>query len=223
MKLLFISNTYREADFFKKALKEQDIDALFITYNQFFSEYTVEEFEYNAAILMVESSLEIKQFLLIVHQHKLHIPKILLWKATRTVPKSLQDKCEHHLTNVNDPFDAIRKIKEVVYSHTVNDLYNDLHAEVLQFGDLLLDRRYRQLQIGDTSIKLRNKEFALLEFLMLHPQRLLCRNTILESVWDISTTFSTNTLDVHIGRLRKLLGQQQNLIQTVHSIGYIFG
>ncbi|MDP4008201.1 MAG: response regulator transcription factor [Candidatus Peregrinibacteria bacterium] len=223
MKLLFIANEYAEADIFKKSLKRHDIEATFITYNQFLSEYALIEFEFTSAVLIVDSSLEIKQFLLLLHQKKLHIPKILLWKATRTVPKSLQDRCEHHLTESKDVFETVRKIKEIVYSYTVNDLYNEANSEVLQFGDIILDRRYRQMQIGGTTISLRNKEFALLEFFMLHPQRLLCRNTILESVWDINKTFMTNTIDVHIGKLRRILGKKNDLIKTVHSIGYIFG
>lgn len=223
MKLLFIANEYTEADIFKKSLKRHDIESTFITYNQFLSEYTPLEFEFASAVLIVDSSLEIKQFLLLLHQKKLHIPKILLWKATRTVPKSLQDRCEHHLTESKDIFETVRKIKDIVYSYTVNDLYNESDSEVLQFENIILDRRYRQIQIGDNTISLRNKEFALLEFFMLHPQKLLCRNTILESVWDINKTFMTNTIDVHIGKLRRILGEKNDLIKTVHSIGYIFG
>lgn len=223
MKLLFLSNGFADTDAFKKSLKRHGIDSMFINYNQYFSEYAPSEFEFTAAVLIVESATEIKQFLLVLHQKKLHIPKILLWKATRSVPKSLQDKCEHHLTVSDDPFDTILKVKEMVYSSTVNDLYNDNDTYILQFGDMLLDRRYRQLQIGDRTILLRNKEFALLEFLMLHPQKLLCRNTILESVWDINKTFMTNTVDVHIGKLRRILGEENDVIKTVHSIGYIFG
>ena len=223
MKLLFIANGYNEAETFKKSLKRHDIDATFINYNQYFSEYAPQEFEFTAAVLTVDSALEIKQFLLLIHQKKMYIPKILLWKATRSVPKSLQDKCEYHLTESKDTFDTIRKIKEIVYSCTVNDLYNNTDAEILQFGDLILDRRYRQLQLSDKTVSLRNKEFALLEFLMLHPQKLLCRNTILESVWDIKKAFMTNTIDVQKGKLRRILGQESDLIKTVHSIGYIFG
>lgn len=223
MKLLFIANELAETDTFKKSLKRHNIDATFINYNQYFSDYAPSEFEFTAAVLIVHSAMDIKQFLLIIHQKKLHIPKILLWKATRSVPKSLQDKCEHHLTESNDAFNTVRKLKEIVYSSTINDLYNNNDAEILQFGNILLDRRYRQLQVGTKTIELRNKEFSLLEFLMLHPQKLLCRNTILESVWDINKTFMTNTVDVHIGKLRRLLGDENDVIKTVHSIGYIFG
>ena len=222
MKLLIVSNHLSKDEKFRKALIRHNIDATHLEYNALFSSSSLKEFSYSAAVLIVNSTLEMKQFMIALRRQSLKIPTILLWGATRTIPRSMQEKCDHHLTQTESHGNTIQRIKEIVYSYTVNDLYtHDL--DVIQFGELLLDRRYRTLQYKNQTLQLRNKEFALLEFFMLHPQRLLCRNTILESVWDINKTFKTNTVDVHIGKLRKLLGDQGKLIQTVHSIGYIFG
>lgn len=223
MKLIIISNGRQKDERFQKALFKHNIDAVHLSYNDIFAPCPIEEFECSAALLIVQSTLEMKQFMLGIRQMTLHIPTILLWEATRTVPRSLQEKCDHHLTSDGDMDSTIQRVKGIVYGYTVNDLYNQ-DLDVIQFGDLLLDRRYRSLQFRDQIIQLRNKEFALLEFFMLHPQKLLCRNTILESVWDLNKTFQTNTVDVHVGKLRRLLGDDgKELIKTIHSIGYIFG
>ncbi len=223
MQVLVISNELSSAHTLSQAFKTQGIHACYITFNDVLSTSLSQEFTFSAIILFVQTAMEMKQMLLLMHNKPFQIPTILLWRATRTVPHSLENICTHHLTMGKDLFDTIRQIKDRVYSYTVNDLYNRSNEEILMFGELTLDRRYRELRIGKQRMRLRNKEFALLEFFMLHPDRLLCRNTILESVWDMNKTFVTNTIDVHIGKLRKMLGGHRDLIQTIHSIGYIFG
>ncbi|MBT6068126.1 response regulator transcription factor [Candidatus Peregrinibacteria bacterium] len=222
MKILFISNKHEEAKNFFNALKSHNILTDQMDYNQLFSMNEVQEFEYSSIVFSVETTLEIKQFMLFIYQKQIHIPTILLWGATRTIPQSMQGKCTHRLSCCSDYFRTARKIKEIIYSYTVKDFYNK-GSDVLKFNGLTLDRRYRHLKLKDQIVTLRNKEFALLEFFMMHPQTLLCRNTILESVWDINKTFMTNTVDVHVGKLRKILGGKGELIKTIHSIGYIFG
>lgn len=70
-------------------------------------------------------------------------------------------------------------------------------------------------------IPLSNKEFALLRCLMDNNGRVLSRNIILERVWDMNADPFTNTVDVHIQRLRKKLGNRgREFIVTVPGVGY---
>jgi two-component system response regulator MprA len=95
-------------------------------------------------------------------------------------------------------------------------------AEVLQFDDLRLDRTHRNVDRGGRPIQLTPKEFALLEYLMLHPRSVLERATIAEHVWDADYEARSNVIDVMVGRLRKKLedGGQPQLIHTVKGLGY---
>lgn len=88
-----------------------------------------------------------------------------------------------------------------------------------------LDLRRRIALRGHKAICLRNKEFELLEFFILNRDKTLPRDLILEFVWDRNADFASNTLDVHVNRLRRKLGDRQpyKLIHTVHAIGYRFG
>ena len=72
-------------------------------------------------------------------------------------------------------------------------------------------------------IYLRKKELMMLEFLMLNTGRVITRGEILEKVWDSEVSPFTNTVDVHMKRLRDKIEKPygENYIETVHGIGYL--
>ncbi len=72
--------------------------------------------------------------------------------------------------------------------------------------------------------RLRNKEFSLLEFFIINRGKILTRNLILEHVWDRNANFASNTVDVHINRLRQKIDVpfREKLIHTVPCVGYVF-
>ncbi len=73
----------------------------------------------------------------------------------------------------------------------------------------------------DEIIKLRKKEYELLQFLITNKNRIVNRNTILENVWGLSSNPFTNTVDVHIASLRKKLNRGDKvLLKTIHGVGY---
>jgi two-component system, OmpR family, phosphate regulon response regulator PhoB len=65
-------------------------------------------------------------------------------------------------------------------------------------------------------------EFKLLRYLLSHPERVLSRPQLLDSVWGDHVFIEERTVDVHVLRLRKALAQAnaQSLIQTVRGLGY---
>ncbi len=96
-----------------------------------------------------------------------------------------------------------------------------VQSTTLQRGDIVLNRDTREIKVSGKSIYLRNKEFALLEFLMLNEGKVLSRETILEHVWDRNANIFTNTVDVHINKLRKKIKSTENFIRTIPCSGYL--
>lgn len=96
------------------------------------------------------------------------------------------------------------------------------HSE-FTLGPITLNTETHQVFKGDQEISLTQKEFALLEFLMVNKGKVCRRTRIIESVWDIHFDYNTNVIDVYINALRKklLLSDSENYIQTVRGIGYI--
>lgn len=96
----------------------------------------------------------------------------------------------------------------------------------LIFEDVELDRVVHQAQRRGKRLELTPKEFQLLEYFMLHPERVVRRTELLEKVWDLSFDPMSNVVDVHVGHLRrKLRGpneESEPLVHTVRGVGYIF-
>jgi two-component system, OmpR family, response regulator MprA len=95
-------------------------------------------------------------------------------------------------------------------------------GEVLRFADLELDPKTREVRRAGEPIELTRTEFSLLELFLLNPRQVLTRSIIFERVWGYDFGFSSNSLDVYIGYLRRKTeaGGRPRLIQTVRGVGY---
>ncbi len=93
----------------------------------------------------------------------------------------------------------------------------------LQVADLILDPATRTVKRGGENIPLTNREFALLEYFMRNPGRVLSRAMITEKVWDYSFDSETNVIDVYVNYLRKKIdaGRPSKLLHTVRGVGYV--
>ncbi len=94
---------------------------------------------------------------------------------------------------------------------------------VLRALDLELDRMNHTAQRGDEQISLTNKEFALLEHLMLNRGQCVSRVELLETVWKMEPAQTTNIVDVYVNYLRRKLKDPTpgHLIRTVRGQGYV--
>lgn len=97
-----------------------------------------------------------------------------------------------------------------------------LGEAVLQVADLKLDRLAHTVQRAGRAIDLSPKEFALLEFLMMHRGQPVSRPAIVEQVWKLSFDRMTNVVDVYINYLRRKVdsGHDRALIRTIRGVGY---
>lgn len=92
--------------------------------------------------------------------------------------------------------------------------------ETLRLGPLSVEMFSRTARLDGAAMELTPKEFDLLALLAENPERVYTREALLEQVWDMDFAGGTRTVDIHIQRLRKKLGESQGLIQTVYGIGY---
>ena len=95
-------------------------------------------------------------------------------------------------------------------------------AEVLEVGDLVLDRERHRATRRGRPLRLGPTEFRLLDHFMSAPGRVFSREQLLDSVWGETVYIDERTVDVHIGRLRKAinLGRMKDPIRTVRGAGY---
>ncbi len=96
-------------------------------------------------------------------------------------------------------------------------------STVLRLADLALDPARRTVTRGAERIELTAREFALLDYFMRNPGRVLTRTMIAEHVWDYDFDSMTNIIDVYVNYLRKKIdsGREPRLIHTVRGAGYV--
>ncbi len=102
-------------------------------------------------------------------------------------------------------------------AQSTSDLTNE---EQIQFGDILIDPRRREVRIGGQPVEIRTQEFDLLYTLARHPGIVLSRDQLLDQAWGYDYYGNTRTVDVHIGHLRKKLSGSNVKIETVTKVGY---
>jgi len=92
----------------------------------------------------------------------------------------------------------------------------------LSIGDLTLDLVRHEARRDGRIIDLTAKEFALLEYLMRHPRRVLTRTQIVDAVWRYDLDALSNVVDIYIHYLRDKIDQgfSHPLIKTVRGVGY---
>lgn len=96
-------------------------------------------------------------------------------------------------------------------------------SPILTFGDYTLDTNKRTVEREGKLIDLAPKEYALLEYLVMHKCEALDRMTLMEHVWGETIDEFSNTVDVHIRYLRKKIDEpfNTNLIKTIKNKGYM--
>lgn len=95
-------------------------------------------------------------------------------------------------------------------------------ADELTAGDIVMDLAAYRVRIGGAEVELGPTEFKLLRHFMEHPGRVYSRDQILDAVWGRDVHVEDRTVDVHIGRLRKVLraATGRDPIRTVRGAGY---
>ncbi|WP_336773417.1 response regulator transcription factor [Paenibacillus sp. MMO-58] len=95
-------------------------------------------------------------------------------------------------------------------------------AELLQYGELSVNRAAHTVTVAGQLINLSPKEYDLLLFLIKHDGKVLSRDYILNAVWGYEYFGDLRTVDTHIKKLRAKLGEAGKLIATVIRSGYRF-
>lgn len=96
-------------------------------------------------------------------------------------------------------------------------------APVLEWGCLQLNPSTHEVSYKQQPLHLTPKEYSFLELFLRNGRRVLNRNFIIEHLWSLEEPPSEDTVKAHIKSLRhklKMVGAPDNLIETVHSVGY---
>lgn len=153
---------------------------------------------------------------LLEYARSLHMPVIFLTAKGETLDKvkGLKMGAEDYITK---PFEIIELLARV---ENVLRRFNKVEQNT-RIGDLEINMVARTVRKGGKDISLTIKEFELLLLFMRNPDRALYREMIYEQVWDSPYMGDSRTVDLHVQRLRKKAGLEQQ-IESVYKVGYRF-
>ena len=123
------------------------------------------------------------------------------------------------------PFSAAEVISRIRAVLRRSGPTEPMSREPLRAGELVLDQAARTVTLAGDDLDLSRKEFDLLAELMRHRGEVVTREDLMSRVWDTNWFGSTKTLDVHIGWLRRKLGDEAaepEYIETVRGVGFRF-
>lgn len=152
-------------------------------------------------------------------KHSLPIVVISEGKREEIKKRALYFGADMYVEKPLEYRDLATQIKNLICKKTTQ-----FDTRMLRAFGIWLDLEHRFARRDKNIIELRNKEFALLEYFIINRGKVLTRNAILDYVWDRNANFASNTVDVHINRLRRKIDDPfaQKLIHTIHCVGYIF-
>jgi DNA-binding response OmpR family regulator len=153
-------------------------------------------------------------------------PVVLLTQVGESTERALalEEGADDYLNKPFDPYELLSRVRAVLRRARPNQPPLS-SAWRLACNDLVLDRRARRASLKDQALILTPKAFALLEYLMTHPDELVTRERLLDAVWGWDYPAGTRTVDTRMAELRRALSDDPahpRYIETLTGEGYRF-
>ena len=219
MRILVVEDEKKVASFLKKGLEEERyaVDCAFDGEEALFM---ADANEYDLVILdIMLPKVDGLEVLKQVRDKGATLPVLMLTAkdSIEDVVKGLDRGCDDYLTKPFAFAELLARVRALLRRKGREP------AGELRVADLVLDPVTHAVSRGGKKLDLTAKEYALLEYLMRHADRVVTRTMISEHVWDYHFDPMTNVIDVYVNHLRGKIDvdSSQKLIHTIRGVGYI--
>lgn len=218
MNLLIITDNYKQASFVQKCLQMERFKCRLILSSNF-KDPEIELIGVEAVLTLITSKSELNLCLNSIIGYRL--PIIALANEDDVFYSELNEAKKIDFCFIR-PFPFKNMAKKIHYLIFESKTWQ--RQIKYKYREIELDLQRRELTCKGKIVYLGNKEFSLMQFLMENTGKILTRNQILEAVWDRNANIFTNTVDVHISKLRSKISDQgaEKTIKTIPCVGYLF-
>jgi two-component system phosphate regulon response regulator PhoB len=149
-----------------------------------------------------------------------HVPIIFLTAKTDDEDRihGLESGGDDYICKPFNIKEVVLRVKAIL-KRTNQSSVNSIPSRV-QIRKVMLDEDQHLLQVEGKNVELTATEFKLLKLLIERKGRVQSRESLLTNVWQYESDTETRTVDTHIRRLRKKLGTQAEIIETIRGVGY---
>jgi len=146
-----------------------------------------------------------------------HIPIIILTAKAEEIDRvvGLEFGADDYVTKPFSPREIVLRIRAIMRRGA-----GEVREEKMTIGAISVDPTRHHVTVGGKEVRLTSVEFKLLAMLMKRRGRVQARDRLLNEVWGYESIIDTRTVDTHVRRLRKKLGQAADAIETVRGFGY---
>jgi DNA-binding response OmpR family regulator len=215
VRILIVEDEHRIADFIARGLRSESHEPLVLHDGDHLLEAVA---EHEPALVILDLMLPGRDgfaLLRLLRERRPHLPVIVL-SARRDAATRVATLRDGAVDFVTKPF-SFDELLERIRLRAAERTTDDARA-LVRVGDITLDRRHRQVDVGSGPVPLTDREYELLEYLMRHPEQPVSPERLLSAVWGYDFQPSTNVLAVSMRRLRQKVGYER--IRTVRSQGY---
>ena len=149
-----------------------------------------------------------------------NIPIIMLTTKGETIDRivGLELGADDYITKPFSPREVLLRIRAVL--RRAPNVPRSRPANQIQIDDLKIDLDRHQVFSDGSVIDLTATEFKILSLFAHSPGRVFTRSILIDAVWEQEYYGIERTMDTHVSRLRRKLGQFGERIETVHGVGY---
>jgi len=216
MKILIIEDEKLIADSLKKGLKYHRF-SVDVAYNGKDGYFLTQQFDYDVIILdLMLPDIQGEEICKTLRKdnNNAYILMLTAKKQVDDIVNGLNYGADDYLTKPFEFSVLLARIRALLRRNS------DHKEDILQASDVKLYIDKEKVTVGSREIKLTKKEFMILEYLLRNKGQVLSRNQILEHVWDRNVDIFTNIVDTHIKNLRKKLGKNGDIIESIYGSGY---
>jgi len=219
MRILVIEDEKKVASFIKKGLEEEHY-AVDTAHDGETGLYLSENNEYDLIVLdLMIPKIDGLEVLRRTRTNKNNVPILVLTAkdSVEDIVRGLDSGCDDYLTKPFEFVEFLARIRALLRREKTEK------EPVLKIRDLTLSLVTHKVTRQGKEIELTSKEYALLEYFMRNPDKILTRTMISEHVWDYYFDSLTNVVDVYVNYLRKKIdkGFEHKLIHTIRGVGYL--